>query len=129
MGTEELDGWESECKLFDEMERVNCSSTAATPRCNPITSVGISCIGVNCVNADDSNWFFGFLLFNYPEMSFVDRVINKAESMFAFIRTWNEGPTLNFTVLTSLGDPLCISEQRFSDLESCHIEILFDHLY
>ena len=129
MCTEELDGWDSECKLFDEMERMNCGSATTTPWCYPITSVGISCIGVNCVNADDSNWFVGFLVFDYPAMSFVDRVFDESERVFSFIGTWNEGPALYFNVLAGLGNPLCISKQRFSNLKSCHTEMLFDPLH
>jgi hypothetical protein len=99
------------------MERMNCSSTTTTPWCYPVTDIGISRVYVNCVDAHDSDWFVGFLVLDYPAMSFVDRIFDESERVFSFVGTWNEGPALYFSVLTSLGDPLCISEQWFSNLK------------
>ena len=129
MCTEELDGWDSECKLFDEMERMNCSSTTTTPWCYPVTDIGISRVYVNCVDAHDSNWFVGFFVFDYPAMSFVDRILDESDRVFSFVGTWYESPALYFNVLAGLGNPLCISKQRFSNLKNCHTEMLFDPLH
>ena len=81
------------------------------------------------MNADDSNWFVGLLVFDYPAMSLFDGVIDESESMFMFVGTGYESPALYFNVLAGLGNPLRIHQHRFSDLESCHTEMLFDYLY
>ena len=129
MSTEEFDSWNSACKLLNEIKCINCRSATATPWCYPITDIGISRVEINRVDADDSNWFVRFLLFDYPEMRFVNGVINESECVLTFVGTGHESPALHFSVLAGLGNPLCISEQWFSDLESCHTEMLFDPLH
>lgn len=105
------------------------SSTTATPWCYPITDIGIARIEINRVDADNSNRFVRLLLFDYPEMRFVDGVIYESESMFMFVGTWYEGPALHFSVLAGLGNPLRISKYRFANPKRCHIEMLFEPLY
>jgi acyl-CoA thioester hydrolase len=81
------------------------------------------------VNTDNPNRFVSFLLLNHPAMGFVDGVINKSASMFMFVGTGHDSPALNFGILASTRNPLGIHQHRFSDLESCHTEMLFEPLY
>lgn len=49
--------------------------------------------------------------------------------MLTFVGTWNEGPTLYFTVLARSCHPFHIREYRLSKRKGCHTEMLFDCLY